>query len=216
VLAASVASVVAWRLNEEQAFKDSLTGLPNRALFQDRIGHALARSERRPGSLALLFIDLDGFKDVNDSLGHTPGDELLKFVADRLRSCARSGDTVARLGGDEFAVLLEDLDGETQAAQVAARVVDVLSSPFVVSGHDVSISASVGIAMNQRDDDVESLIRNADVAMYSVKESGRDRYEFYVQTMLNTVVRRMELAEELRSAIDHASEPHSHEKTGED
>ena len=202
VLAASVASIVAWRLNEEQAFKDSLTRLPNRALFHDRISHALARVDRRAQVLALVFIDLDGFKDVNDSLGHAAGDQLLRLVADRLRCCVRSADTVARLGGDEFAVLLEDLASSEQAARVSARIVESVSAPFVVHGHDVTISASVGIALNAPGDDVESLIRNADVAMYTVKQNGRGRYEFYVQEMLATVVRRVELSKELRMAVE--------------
>jgi diguanylate cyclase len=202
VLAASVASIVAWRLNEEQAFKDSLTRLPNRALFHDRISHALARVDRREQVLALVFIDLDGFKDVNDSLGHAAGDQLLRLVADRLRCCVRSADTAARLGGDEFAVLLEDLANSEQASMVAARIVESLSAPFVVHGHDVTISASVGIALNSPGDDVESLIRNADVAMYTVKQNGRGRYEFYVQEMLATVVRRVELSKELRAAVE--------------
>jgi diguanylate cyclase len=202
VLAASIASVVAWRLNEEQAFKDSLTRLPNRALFHDRISHALARIERRAQVLALVFIDLDGFKDVNDSLGHAAGDQLLRLVADRLRVCVRSADTVARLGGDEFAVLLEDLADTQQASLVADRIVQSLSAPFVVHGHDVTISASVGIALNSPGDDVESLIRNADVAMYTVKQNGRGRWEFYVQEMLASVVRRVELSQELRAAVE--------------
>jgi diguanylate cyclase (GGDEF)-like protein len=202
VLAASAASVVAWRLNEEQAFKDSLTGLPNRALFNDRVSHAFARVDRRPGVLALLFIDLDGFKDVNDSLGHAAGDQLLRLVADRLRRSIRSGDTPARLGGDEFAILLEDLTGEDHAAEVASRVVDALAAPFIVHGQEVNISASVGIALNGRDDDVDSLVRNADVAMYTVKQNGRARYQFYAQEMLTSVVRRVELSQELRLAVD--------------
>jgi diguanylate cyclase (GGDEF)-like protein len=136
VLAASVASIVAWRLNEEQAFRDSLTRLPNRALFQDRVGHALARAGRHPGALAVLFIDLDGFKSVNDSLGHGAGDELLCIAAERLRACVRPADTVARLGGDEFAILLEDITAREDATRVARRVLDAVAVPFQIGGHD--------------------------------------------------------------------------------
>ena len=173
VLAASVTSVVAWRLNEEQAFRDSLTTLPNRALFQDRVAHALARADRRPGVLAVLFIDLDRFKDVNDSLGHAAGDHLLCNVAERLRACIRSADTAARLGGDEFAILLEDVTSEDDALRAAQRVLDALAMPFMVGGRETTVSASIGIALNSRADTVDALLRNADVAMYKVKASGR-------------------------------------------
>ncbi len=202
VLAASVASVVAWKLNEEQAFRDSLTRLPNRALFQDRVSHALARAERRPGALAVLFIDLDGFKDVNDSLGHGIGDQLLCLVAERLRGCMRPADTAARLGGDEFAVLLEDIKSPDDAAKVADRVLGALASPFVVAGRDTMVGASIGIALNSRLDDTDSLLRSADVAMYSVKSSGRARYDFYATEMLATVVERVEVGQQLRRATD--------------
>ncbi|HEX6394269.1 MAG TPA: EAL domain-containing protein [Acidimicrobiales bacterium] len=202
VLAASAASVVAWKLNEEQAFRDALTKLPNRALFQDRVSHALARTDRHPGALAVLFIDLDGFKDVNDSLGHSAGDHLLCEVADRLRGCLRNADTAARLGGDEFAVLLEDLNETDDAAAVADRILDALSVPFVIGGRDTMVGASIGIAMNTSLDDTESLLRNADVAMYSVKASGRARYDFYAMEMLSSVVDKVELAQQLRIAVE--------------
>jgi diguanylate cyclase (GGDEF)-like protein len=203
LLAACVASVVAWKLNEEQAFRDALTRLPNRALFQDRVSHALARANRRPGVLAVLFIDLDEFKDVNDSLGHGAGDQLLCLVADRLRACVRPADTAARLGGDEFAILLEDLKSETEAALVAERILDVMTTPFIVGGRDTTIGASIGIAVNTPNDDVDSLLRSADVAMYSVKQSGRARFEFYTTEMLATVVDRVELGREIRGALEN-------------
>ncbi|HUE59078.1 MAG TPA: EAL domain-containing protein [Acidimicrobiales bacterium] len=202
VLAASVASVVAWKLNEEQAFRDALTKLPNRALFQDRVSHALARTDRRPGALAVLFIDLDGFKDVNDTLGHGAGDNLLCQMAERLRACLRGADTAARLGGDEFAVLLEDLHATDDAAAVAERILAALSAPFVIGGRDTMVGASIGIAINTQLDDSESLLRNADVAMYSVKSSGRARYDFYATEMLASVVDKVELAQQLRTAVD--------------
>jgi diguanylate cyclase (GGDEF)-like protein len=203
LLAACVASVVCWKLNEDGAFRDALTRLPNRALFQDRVSHAIARANRRPGVLAVLFIDLDEFKDVNDSLGHGAGDQLLVLVADRLRACVRPADTAARLGGDEFAILLEDLKSETEAALVAERILDVLDTPFIVGGRDTTIGASVGIAVNSPDDDIDSLLRSADVAMYSVKQSGRGRFEFYTTEMLATVVDRVELGRQIRGALEN-------------
>jgi diguanylate cyclase len=203
VLAASAASVVAWKLNEEQAFRDALTRLPNRKLFHDRVSHALARAERRPGLLAVLFIDLDGFKDVNDSLGHSAGDQLLIKVAERIRGCVRTADTAARLGGDEFAVLLEDLTGPDDAAAVAERLLEALTTPFVIGGRDTTVAASIGIALNTRSDDTESLLRSADVAMYSVKASGRARYDFYASEMLDSVLARVELGQQLRLALDN-------------
>lgn len=202
VLAASAASIVAWKLNEEQAFRDALTRLPNRKLFQDRVSHALARANRRPGVLAVLFIDLDGFKDVNDSLGHGAGDHLLCQVAERLRGCLRTADTAARLGGDEFAVLLEDLTGPDDAAMVAERILSALAVPFQINNRDTMVGASIGIAFNNRADDTESLLRNADVAMYSVKANGRARYDFYADEMLSSVVGKVELAQELRAAVE--------------
>ena len=202
VLAASAASIVAWKLNEEQAFRDALTKLPNRALFQDRVSHALARANRRPNVLAVLFIDLDGFKDINDSFGHGAGDHLLCQVAERLRACIRPADTAARLGGDEFAVLLEDLKSPDEAALVAERILAALAVPFPMHGRDSLVGASIGIALNDRTDDTESLLRNADVAMYSVKATGRARFDFYATEMLTSVVDKAQIAQELRTAVE--------------
>jgi diguanylate cyclase (GGDEF)-like protein len=202
VLAASVTSVVAWRLNEEQAFRDSLTKLPNRALFQDRVAHALARADRRPGVLAVLFVDLDGFKDVNDSLGHAAGDHLLCNVAERLRASVRSADTAARLGGDEFAILLEDVASDEDALRAAQRILDALSVPFMVGGRETTVSASIGVAVNSGADTVDDMLRNADVAMYKVKESGRGRYELFAAAMHTEVVDRVELGHDLVHAVD--------------
>ena len=201
VLAASITSVVAWRLNEEQGFRDALTRLPNRALFQDRVGHALARADRHPGALAVLFVDLDGFKDVNDSLGHGAGDLLLCSVAERLRACVRPADTAARLGGDEFAVLLEDIYSDEDATRVAQRLLEALAVPFNVAGVETTINASIGIAFNSAADTVDDLLRNADVAMYTVKDSGRGRYELFEAHMHETVVNRVELERQLRGAL---------------
>jgi diguanylate cyclase (GGDEF)-like protein len=203
VLAASVTSVVAWKLNEEGAFRDALTRLPNRALFQDRVTHALARADRRLGMLAVLFVDLDGFKDVNDSLGHAAGDQLLCRVAERLRGCVRAADTAARLGGDEFAILLEDIASEAEALRVAQRILDSLEVPFDVLGRETKVSASVGVALNNSFDTVDELLRNADVAMYTVKETGKARYGVFVPEMHAAVVDRVELAHELARARDN-------------
>jgi diguanylate cyclase (GGDEF)-like protein len=178
-----------------------LTRLPNRALFQDRVGHALVRADRQPGALAVLFVDLDGFKDVNDSLGHGAGDTLLCSVAERLRACVRPADTVARLGGDEFAVLVEDLTSEDEATRVAQRVLAALTVPFSFAGVETTINASIGIAFNSGADTVDELLRNADVAMYSVKDSGRGRYELFEDHMHASVVNRVELERQLRGAL---------------
>jgi diguanylate cyclase (GGDEF)-like protein len=202
VLAASAASIVAWRLNEEQAFRDALTRLPNRALFQDRVGHALARAGRHPGALAVLFVDLDGFKSVNDSLGHGAGDELLCIAAERLRACVRPADTVARLGGDEFAILLEDITAQDDATRVARRLLEAVAAPFHIGGHDTTVTASVGIAFNRSADTVDELLRNADVAMYAVKDSGRARYRLFATEMHSAVVSRVELEHQMRLACD--------------
>jgi diguanylate cyclase len=203
VLAASVASIIAWRLNEEQALRDALTRLPNRRLFQDRVGHALARAQRHPGVLAVMFIDLDGFKDVNDSLGHAAGDQLLVDVAERLRASLRPADTAARLGGDEFAVLVEDLGHPDEALAVADRLLAALAVPFAIRGKELVIGASVGIAHNVTGMDVDSLLRNADVAMYTAKNSGRGRHELYAHEMGDAVIRRIELEHDLHQAAEN-------------
>ena len=202
VLAACVASIVAWRLNEEQALKDTLTGLPNRRLFQDRVGHALSRSLRDPSKVAVLFIDLDGFKNVNDSLGHAAGDQVLSAVADRLRTAIRPGDTAARFGGDEFALLLEDVRGADEAAKVAQQLVDSLAVPFVIRGRLMKLGGSIGIAVAEPGITTEELLRNADVAMYTAKQGGRGRYEPFEPGMHATIVRRVDLEHDLQRALD--------------
>jgi diguanylate cyclase len=201
VLAASVASVVAWRLNEEQALKDSLTGLPNRRLFCDRVEHSLAREARRTGTIGVLFIDLDRFKDVNDTLGHPAGDQLLVSVAERLRVVLRPDDTAARFGGDEFALLVEDI-GVDDLTEVAERVLGALSAPFVVKAKEVAVGASVGVALSTPGDTVDDLLRNADVAMYTAKRAGRGRHAFFQPDMQAEVTRRVESEEALRRAVD--------------
>ncbi len=182
----------------EQALHDSLTGLPNRLLLRDRLDQALERSARQAGSVAALFVDLDAFKTVNDSLGHAAGDEVLVEAAKRILTCVRAGDTAARFGGDEFVVLLENVDG-AQVADVAARVLDELERPFEVRDRELIIGASIGIAMSGADDD--DLLRNADLALYRAKETGKGRSQVYEPKMHTAVVDRMELESGLTKAL---------------
>jgi len=193
------------RLEEQlqhQAFHDHLTGLANRALFMDRLGHALRRLTRRDTSVAVLFLDLDNFKDVNDSLGHERGDELLVAVGQRLTELLRSEDTVARLGGDEFTVLLEDVTSPTQATHVAERITEAFRSPFSLEGQELVVTVSVGIALstsgNQRPQEV---LRDADVAMYRAKTTGKARYAVFELSMNAGARARLHLVNDLRWAI---------------
>ncbi|HSS36450.1 MAG TPA: diguanylate cyclase, partial [Patescibacteria group bacterium] len=195
------------RLYEElrhQAFHDSLTGLANRALFQDRVAHAVAR---RPGpdvgQIAVLFLDLDDFKTINESLGHAGGDQLLSAVADRLRTCLRTSDTAARLGGDEFAILLEDLRDESEATNVAQRVIDALRPPIRIGGTAAVIATSIGIAVSSPGaDGATELLRNADFAMYQAKHGGKGRYEVFRPSLREAVSERAALEALLRGAED--------------
>jgi diguanylate cyclase (GGDEF)-like protein/PAS domain S-box-containing protein len=187
-----------------QALHDALTGLPNRALFLDRLGLALSRLERRPGLAAVFFLDLDYFKVVNDSLGHTAGDQVLTDVAGRLQQSLRDGDTAARLGGDEFAVLCDDLVDEDEAVHIAERLGDAIGSqPVHLAGRELVVTVSIGVAFasspSQRS---ESLLRDADAAMYRAKERGRARYELFDNAMRARAVARLETEAALRVAID--------------
>lgn len=185
-----------------QAFHDSLTGLANQALFRDRVDHAVARNARLAARLAVVFLDLDNFKTVNDSLGHTPGDEVLVAVAERLGRCVRDSDTVARLGGDEFAVLLEDLGTVRDVTLLADRIIAALQRPFTLAGREVVIGASVGIALDGPGMDSGQLLRNADIAMYTAKRRGKGRYEIFQPEMHLAAVERMELEADLRKALE--------------
>ena len=184
-----------------QAFHDPLTGLANRALFRDRVSHALTISHRQGGSLAVLFLDLDDFKKVNDSLGHGEGDRLLVEVARRLRSCARESDTVARLGGDEFAVLIEDPSQGGHDA-VVERITEARGRPFTLGSSDLEIHASTGIATPSTGDNADALLRNADVAMYSAKRQGKGRSVRFDPGMYANVLDRLEMEGALRRAIE--------------
>ncbi|HMJ36627.1 MAG TPA: EAL domain-containing protein [Baekduia sp.] len=183
-----------------QALHDALTGLPNRALFTDRIQHALTQGRRRGTSCGVIFLDLDRFKTVNDSLGHAAGDELLVSVARRIDESLRSADTAARLGGDEFAVLLEDLAGPEEAVLVAERISEALHAPVVVQGREVFVSASVGIAVGRVS--AQELLRQADVATYRAKAEGQGRHRIFEESMQAEVVERLELESELLRAVE--------------
>ncbi|HVE47795.1 MAG TPA: EAL domain-containing protein [Acidimicrobiales bacterium] len=183
------------------ALHDALTGLANRALFRDHVEHALAHLRRTPVRHAVLFFDLDRFKTINDSLGHAAGDELLSRVAERLRSRLRPGDVGARLGGDEFAVLLENTS-ERDAVEVAQRVLDALHIPFAIQGRDVAITASVGIAFSDLSENAEALLRNADVAMYKAKASGKGRHALFEPDMHHAALRRLSMEASLTRAVE--------------
>ncbi|HUP26978.1 MAG TPA: EAL domain-containing protein [Chloroflexia bacterium] len=186
-----------------QAFHDPLTDLPNRALFMDRLPVALARNARRGELLAVLFLDLDDFKVINDSLGHKVGDQLLVEVGKRLRASVRESDSVARLGGDEFTILLEDIVSHARASEVAERIAKRLSAPFWLEGHEVYITTSIGIALSSSGlDRPEDLLRNADVAMYEAKGKGKARYNIFDQSMETRAWERLQTEIDLRRAIE--------------
>jgi diguanylate cyclase (GGDEF)-like protein/PAS domain S-box-containing protein len=186
---------------QHQAFHDSLTGLANRALFRDRVAHALARQARNQGAVSVLFSDLDDFKTVNDSLGHDAGDQLLVAVAERLRAVMRPEDTTARFGGDEFAILLEETD-ESGTRRAAERILEALRSPFEFHGRQVVMRASIGAAFtSDSSTEPDDLLRQADLAMYTAKTSGKGRFAFYEPRMHEAAVTRMELKGDLEQAI---------------
>jgi len=187
-----------------QAFHDALTGLANKALFRDRLQHALARMDRSHGHLAVLFLDLDNFKTVNDSLGHSAGDDLLRSVAELLVGCVRIADTAARLGGDEFAVLVEDIETRADALALAERVLEVLRRPVRVGAKDVAATASIGITFDVPGVSADQLLSNADLAMYRAKERGKNRYEEFEDDMHDSVVARLEIEAGLRRALERA------------
>ncbi|KAF0103832.1 MAG: PAS/PAC sensor-containing diguanylate cyclase/phosphodiesterase [bacterium] len=184
------------------ATHDALTGLPNRNLLQDRIAQAIGYADRLRHEVAILFIDIDRFKNINDSLGHTVGDTLITTLAQRLRGAVRAVDTVARVGGDEFVVVLTDIQHEADVNQVISGLVASISQPVPVDGHALTVTASIGVSLYPHDGrDVTSLLKNADTAMYRAKDAGRNSYRFYTQEMNADAVARLRLESDLRNAI---------------
>ncbi|MCU0840688.1 MAG: EAL domain-containing protein [Thiobacillaceae bacterium] len=185
-----------------QAYHDLLTGLPNRALFKDRLAQAIANARRHGHLLAVMFLDLDRFKAVNDSLGHLVGDELLQLTSQRLRHCLREGDTLARIGGDEFMLLLPHIRSRDNAAHIAQKILGALQPPFHLNGHELFISASIGIAVYPDDgDQQENLIKHADIAMYSAKDQGRNDFRFFDATLNQHLSGRLAVEGDMRRGL---------------
>ncbi|HVR27089.1 MAG TPA: EAL domain-containing protein [Candidatus Polarisedimenticolia bacterium] len=185
------------------AYSDALTGLPNRRLLQDRLTQALATASRQKGRVALLFLDLDSFKNINDSLGHSVGDLLLQELAERLKAWGRKQDTVARVGGDEFLIVLTELKDITDAAVAAERLLDGIIGEYSIRGHALNITCSLGISIfPEHGTDPETLMKNADAAMYSAKQNGRNNFRFFTEEMNAQVVERLTLENSLRLALD--------------
>ncbi|WP_041702884.1 putative bifunctional diguanylate cyclase/phosphodiesterase [Pseudogulbenkiania sp. NH8B] len=185
------------------AYHDLLTGLPNRALFRDRLGLAIMQAKRKGRQVAVLFVDLDRFKLANDTFGHIKGDELLKQVGQRLQCVLRECDTLARLGGDEFTILLPDLSGKEDAALLAGKLVKEVAAPFSIDGDDVFLTVSIGIAVFPDDgDDIETLLRHADIAMYQVKAQGKNGFGFFLPVMDAAASQRLRMENEVRRALE--------------
>jgi len=203
-----------------QAFHDSLTGLANRALFRDRVSHALALARRQGRDITVLFLDLDDFKKVNDSLGHAEGDRLLVAAAERFLACGRATDTVARLGGDEFGILIEDVRGTEGSAVLVERLTGAMQAPFRLGHNEVHVTASFGIATAVGEETADDLLRNADLAMYTAKRQGKGRFATYESRMVADVRQRLELEAALRTAIEREEmvlhyQPIVHLQTGQ-
>jgi diguanylate cyclase (GGDEF)-like protein/PAS domain S-box-containing protein len=210
----TVQDVTAWKQAEQAlqekdahleyvAYHDALTGLPNRALLIDRLTHATSRADRAGKRVALLFIDLDRFKTINDSLGHAVGDAVLQAAADRLKALVREEDTLSRLGGDEFVMLIEDLRDSQDAVGVARKIIQALEKVLAIGNYPLHISASIGISLYPQDGkDAETLMKHADAAMYKAKESGRNTFHFYEQGITERAMRRIQLESSLRSAFE--------------
>jgi diguanylate cyclase (GGDEF)-like protein/PAS domain S-box-containing protein len=206
-MAGSITDISAWKRVEEtlarDALYDPLTGLPNRSFFTNLLERAVRRVRRRKGyKFAVLFLDLDRFKVVNDSLGHETGDQLLIGVSERLERCLRPGDVVARLAGDEFCILVDDITGGDDAIRIAERVQEEFAAPFQLNGHRIFASASIGIATSDTELGPEHLLRDADTAMYRAKSRGRSRFEMFDQEMHERAMRLLEMESDLRTALD--------------
>ncbi len=188
---------------ERLAYYDPLTDLPNRVLLQDRLARVLANAQRDQHSAAILMLDLDRFKNINESLGHNVGDSVLQAVADRLRSCVREADTVARLGGDEYLVVMGDMDNAQDAAQVAQKILSAFNSPVTVDGKELGVTLSIGISVFPNDgEDEQTLMKNADSAVYSAKEAGRNTYQFYTRDMNASMLETLMIENALRRALE--------------
>jgi diguanylate cyclase (GGDEF)-like protein len=189
---------------DHMAHHDSLTALPNRILLRDRLSQAMARAKRDHKMVGLMFLDLDRFKQINDSLGHHVGDRLLQLVATRLSNCIRATDTVARLGGDEFGIVVENVGQADQIASLAEKILNSFTKSLQVESHELHTSTSIGIALGPNDDnDVDSLIKDADIAMYHAKDQGRNNYKFYSAEMAAQVARHMRLETQLHQAMEN-------------
>ncbi len=187
---------------EYRAFHDVLTGLANRALFRERLERSIATNKRRPHPFAVLYLDIDEFKSINDSLGHDVGDQVLVEIADRLRQVLRDNDTAARMGGDEFAILLDDLEHPTDAARVATRALEILRVPFDVAGRSMPVNSSIGIVVHTDGVTADELLRNADIAMYMAKHGGKGRFEVFEPSMHTAAVERLQVETDLAQALE--------------
>jgi diguanylate cyclase (GGDEF)-like protein len=179
------------------ALHDSLTDLPNRNLFYDHLNKSVARAKRQEGMLAVLFIDLDEFKNINDKLGHSVGDLMLLSVAKRLTECIRESDIVARMGGDEFTIILDDVNSVDDTAMVAEKILEAMSVPFVLEGNKISITASIGISVYPNDSsDKDALMKNSDTAMYMAKEKGKNNYRFFLSELNENIFNKIDIQKE--------------------
>lgn len=207
-IASNLVRLVIERKNAENRLEflahfDSLTGLPNRTLFRDRLAHGISRAERLNQSLALMFLDLDRFKTINDTLGHEMGDNLLKSVAKRLRNCIRGEDTVARLGGDEFIMILEQIATPEDAGKAAQKILDSFAPPFNLGGMEIFVTASIGISIYPEDCfDIEGLLRDADTALYGAKDAGRNTFKYYTAEMNKRSLESLNMENNLRHALE--------------
>jgi diguanylate cyclase (GGDEF)-like protein/PAS domain S-box-containing protein len=187
---------------EQLAYNDALTGLPNRSLFRERLEHSIVTAKRQRSRLAVMFIDLDRFKQVNDTFGHAAGDKLLKIVAQRLTSCVRNADTVARLGGDEFTIIITDIEDVQGVTRACLNILEEIPKPMEVSGQEVFVETSIGISLFPEDgEDFDTLTKNADVAMYQSKKDGRNKFTFFADNMNERTSRRLALEAQLRHGI---------------